>query len=366
MACIAKSFRLLIGTLGFVAVIGASVTTRAQAGPGTARTVTQIADGVYLIQHAHLTGWVESNSVVIIGERDVLVVDTCFTSASAKEDIADIRKWTTKPVRYVVNTHWHQDHTAGNIDYERAFPGVAIIAHPATAKMLANTSPTLANDINRDAPPFKKSIEDRLASGKASTGQPLTDAQRASLNRQLSDVNKVMAQAAQYQQAMPTMTVAQKLTIDLGGRTAEIAHVGRGNTAGDMVVYLPKEKIVVTGDLLVSPTPYTFDGYPTEWVETLNTIRQWPTEITIPGHGDVMRDHVYLDKVVTLMRYVIDQVDAQLRKNTESTLDDVKKAVDLTPMKVLFSATEGSNSGNFDLSVKDHLIEIVFHELKQR
>ena len=356
---------LVLGSLVLVTLAGRPVAAHEQAPPPATRAVTEIASGVYVIQHP-LSGWVESNTVVVIGDRDVLVVDTGFTSASACEDIADIKKWTNKPIRYVVNAHWHEDHTAGNIDYQRAFPGVAIIAHPSTAMMLAKMSPSLASGINRDAPPYKKSIEDRLASGKAANGQPLTDAQRASLNRQLSDIAKVMTQATEYQQAMPTLTIKGQMTVDLGNRVVDITHAGRGNTAGDLVVYLPKERIVATGDLLVSPTPFTFDGYPTEWIQTLKAIRQWPTDITVPGHGNVMRDHDYLDKVVTLMQNVIDQVDAQLIKNPEATFDDVKKAVDLTAMKTLFGATDAYNGGNFDLSIKDHLIEIVFHELKQR
>ena len=338
----------------------------AAAQPLAAPAVTTIADGVYLIRHPNASGWVHGNTTVIVGEREVLVVDSCFTSVRAREDIAEIKRRTTLPVRYLVNSHWHQDHTSGNADYAEAYPGIAIVAHTATARMLANTSPTLASDINRDGMPFKKSIEDRLASGTASNGEPLTDAQRATLTRQLTDVTAVLEQARVYRQQMPTLTLDRQIAVDLGGRRVEITHVGRGNTSGDVVVYLPTERVLVTGDLIVSPIPFTFDGYPTEWVETLKTLRGWPAAAIVPGHGDVMRDHQYLDQVITLMQTVIDQVDGQLRRNTESTLEEVRKAVNLAAMKTVFAGDDANRAANFDATINERLVTIVYYELKQR
>ena len=113
---------LLCFTLG-PAALADSVNTKA-------RTVTQIAEGVYVIRHPDAPDtFPQGNTTVVIGERDVLVVDSCYLPSSAREDIEQIRRWTTKPVRYLVNTHWHYDHTMGNGAYAEAFPGLAIVAH---------------------------------------------------------------------------------------------------------------------------------------------------------------------------------------------------------------------------------------------
>jgi glyoxylase-like metal-dependent hydrolase (beta-lactamase superfamily II) len=232
--------------------------------------------------------------------------------------------------------------------------------------MLANTSPTLPNDINRDAPPYKKSLQERLAGGKASNGQPLTDAQRARLQKALGDVDLVLEQAKVYRQVMPTLTFEQRLTVDLGGRIVEITHAGRGNTSGDLVIYLPKERVLVTGDLLVSPVPFTFDGYPTEWVRTLKVLRTWGADAIVPGHGEVMHDFTYLDRVVTLMQTVIDQVDGQLRKNTEATLDEITRGMDLAAQRAIFAGDDESRGANFDSTITGRLVTIVYYELKQR
>ena len=136
--------------------------------------------------------------------------------------------------------------------------------------------------------------------------------------------------------------------------------------AGDLVVYLPKERVLVAGDLLVSPVPFTFDGYPTEWVATLKAIRQVPADVLVPGHGEVMRDHASLDLVVTLMQAVIDQVDEQLRRNTEATLDDVRKGVELTALRAQFAGDDPRRGANFDGTISGRLVAIVYYELKQR
>ncbi|HSK73466.1 MAG TPA: MBL fold metallo-hydrolase, partial [Pyrinomonadaceae bacterium] len=108
----------------------------------TARTVTKITEGVYVIRHKDAPDtFPQSNTTVIIGEREVLVVDSCYLPSSAKEDIAQIRQWTNKPVRYLVNTHWHYDHTMGNGVYWEPFPFLTIIAHTETAKQSVNYNP---------------------------------------------------------------------------------------------------------------------------------------------------------------------------------------------------------------------------------
>jgi hypothetical protein len=99
------------------------------------RRVTKLADGVYSIEHKYLNdGNSSGNTTVIIGEREVFVVDSCYRPSSALEDIAQIRQWTSKPVGYLLNTHFHNDHNNGNRTYLDAFPLLAIIAQEETKK----------------------------------------------------------------------------------------------------------------------------------------------------------------------------------------------------------------------------------------
>ncbi|HET9697212.1 MAG TPA: MBL fold metallo-hydrolase, partial [Terriglobales bacterium] len=92
------------------------------------RTVTKLADGVYVIIHkdAIHASWPQGNTTIVIGDRDVFVVDACFLPGSAREDIAEIKRLTNKPVRYLLNTHFHIDHNAGNSAYIEAFPDLEV------------------------------------------------------------------------------------------------------------------------------------------------------------------------------------------------------------------------------------------------
>jgi len=101
------------------------------------RQVRELAPGVYTIRHADPTDdFPDGNTTVVIGEREVLVVDTCYLPSSADADIAQIRRWTDKPVRWVLNTHWHYDHVDGNHRYRLAWPGAEVTAHEETRRMI--------------------------------------------------------------------------------------------------------------------------------------------------------------------------------------------------------------------------------------
>src|SRR5262245_25174004 len=103
-------------------------------GP-TPRRVTQLADGVYVVEHRDAQdGFASGNTTVIVGARQVLVVDACFLTTEARKDIAQIRQWTDKPVGFVLDTHFHNDHNLGNRVYLDAFPAVTIIAQVETKK----------------------------------------------------------------------------------------------------------------------------------------------------------------------------------------------------------------------------------------
>ena len=156
------------------------------------------------------------------------------------------------------------------------------------------------------------------------------------------------------------------MSFDLGGREVQVRHGGRGNTAGDVYVYLPKEKILVTGDLLVRPVPYAFDGYPTEWIRTLESLSALDANTIVPGHGEVMHDKGYLLNVIALMKSAVAQVEAQLRRSSEASLADVTKAVDLKGFREDLAGGDPTGAGFFDVSMGTKFVELAYHELKQR
>src|SRR3954467_10294894 len=147
------------------------------------RTVTKLADGIYEIRHPDAPDtFPQGNTTVIIGERGVFVVDSCLLPSSARQDIAQIKQWTDKPVMFLLNTHWHFDHTLGNATYAAAFPGLQIIAHAHARKEITEFNPGAVERYPQRRERFKKIID----SGKDADGKPLSDADRRDYEKSLA------------------------------------------------------------------------------------------------------------------------------------------------------------------------------------
>jgi hypothetical protein len=116
------------------------------------RTV-KVADGIYaFITPEERSGFQSGNSVAIIGDDGVLVYDTGNIPSSARRQIAELRKLTDKPVRFVVNSHWHPDHNLGNAEYHSAFPSATFIGTSATRVGILERVPNYFNQMKSFAP----------------------------------------------------------------------------------------------------------------------------------------------------------------------------------------------------------------------
>jgi cyclase len=329
------------------------------------RKVTKLAEGIYEIQHAHDGG---GNTTVIIGERQVLVVDTCFLPSAAREDIAQIRQWTDKPVAFVLNTHFHNDHNFGNRIYMDAFPAVAIIAHTETKKDMDMFGPGSLMREERDSYGIMQTLRAMQASGKTKDGRPLTGDEKKEVADMLVSRPKLIDELKGVKFQSATLTFDHNFSIDLGNREVQIKFLGRGNTAGDAVAYLPKEKIAVSGDLVDYPLPNVFDGYPVEWIQTLQNLAQLDAQIIVPGHGPILHDKTYVYLLRDLMKSAVDQMDAKLTQTAPAmfqTVDDVKGSVDLSAFRQRFAGNDKDLGEAFD-NTSARLIKLVFLEASLR
>jgi cyclase len=323
------------------------------------RHVSRLADGVYEIGHEP-----NGNTTVIIGERQVLVVDTCFLPSAARADIVQIREWTGKPVNFVLNTHFHNDHNFGNRVYMDAFPALTIIAHVQTKKDMDMFGPGSLSREERT----KTDIVQMLKSGKQPDGKALSAADRKQLREALAQQDAVIAEFRNVSFQSATLTFDHDFTIDLGNREVQIKYLGRGNTSGDAVAYLPREKVVIAGDLLVYPIPYFYDGYPVEWIQTLQNLAALDADTIVPGHGPVMHDKTHIYLIRDLLKSAVDQMNAQLRRTgpaLSQTLDSVKGTVDLSPFRPRFAGDDAELGQAFD-DEASHLVKLVFDEASLR
>ena len=357
MLCRSQMFGVVLATVGFLIPLTGSAQSE--------RKVTKLADGIYEIQHPSGPGYVNGNTTVVIGQRNVLVVDTCFLPSEAAQDIEQIRRWTDKPVAFVVNTHFHNDHNFGNRLYMDAFPNLTVIAHEETKRQMDLFGPGTEQRFERKMTPYEK----MLKTGKSPDGQRLAASDVAELKAAIARRDQVIAELKKEKFQSATLSFDHSLTIDLGGRSVEIMFLGRGNTGGDAVIYLPKENIVMTGDLVVYPIPYTQDGYPSEWAATLDWLADFHAAIIVPGHGPILRDNSYLLLMRDMMKSAVDQLNAKLVQVNEPALglrfDQVKGGIILEQFRKRFVGNDSSRNAKFD-DMAGHLAQVTFNEAKLR
>src|SRR6266446_6521774 len=233
---------------------------------GNAYKFEQIADGVY---YATVTRpGLGSNNVVVVNDTDVLIVDAGTSPAAARAFVEDIKKLTDKPIRYVVNTHWHYDHTAGNQIFG---PEAQIIGSDHIHQMLATV------DVLRREPYLTSQVTnlsvrvDDLNRQIAAEGNAQ---QKAALQNELATVQRLQRQNSEIKVTPSNVHYSTRMTIQKGNREIQLITFGRGHTGGDTVVFLPKERIVATGDLMQSRLAYMGDGYFSEWITTLEELKK--------------------------------------------------------------------------------------------
>jgi cyclase len=270
---------------------------RIQASPHV--TVFEAAEGT--------TAVVNGNMLAVVGKDAVLVVDTGQFPSVARRVIAEIKSITSAPVRYVVNTHWHGDHLLGNEVFRKAWPGVKFIAHSHTIEQGAKYYTDYAAQSVKRIPIIIDQMRKQL-------DEPRSDEEKLWIRKTLECADAIMPELGETNYIAPDTPMDTEMTIDLGGVTAVVKSIGSGNTPGDLVVWVPADKLVASGDMVVAPTPYAIGSSLEPWVTTLGNLRSLGAAVIVPGHGKVMRDDRYvrdLEALLTTTRTQLVALQAQ-------------------------------------------------------
>ena len=278
--------------LGAGALISLVFTTADYVRP--APQTIEVAKGIYLFMtRPYGEVGLDGNSVAILSNDGVLVFDSNGTPAASALVLAEIRKLTDKPVRYVVNSHWHWDHWYGTETYTKAFPEVKVIAHEKTRAMMAGPALEFNRPgIESQLPGYVGMLEKRAA-------------QDPSVQPALEEARFFLDQKKNAKLVLPAETYTGTRTVKLGEHEIQLRHVDRAVTPGDTFLYLPAEKIVITGDLLVNPIAFALSSYPSGWLRTLEAIDALDAAIIVPGHGEPLRDKALLRAHMNVMRELI-------------------------------------------------------------
>ena len=331
--------------------------------------VVKVAEGVYAALRKEPPGLtVNANSVFIINDNDVVVVDTTLTPGTAKELLAALRKLTNKPVRYVINTHWHDDHIMGNQVFRTAFPAAEFIAHANTRAYLPTTG--LTNRKNAVSPQgypgFINALRNSLEKNQSLFGGPLSDEERNTYASDLRIAESYMAENPGVEIILPTITFEDQLTLHQGSREIQIKYLGRGHTSGDIVVYLPKEGIVAAGDLVISPVPYVGNpqSHPGDWSATLEKLLALHAQTIIPGHGPLLHDDAYVGLMVRLFKSIKLQVETSVGRGED--LEQTRKSVDLAEFEKLFAGESKMRKAIFRSYVVGPAVAAAFADAKEK
>jgi cyclase len=313
---------VVIGAMFVVAIAAQSRQPAGTAHNGKAFKFNKVREGIY---HAVGTGSlaVVGNSSFIVNDNDVVVVDDHVSPAAAWVLLEEIKEVTNKPVTTVINTHFHFDHAHGNQIFA---PNVQIIGHEFTRRMLLSNSigmPLYQNYVT-GLPGQIDGLKKRIASEADA-------AAKAKLQTQLQVAENNLASQKELKPTPPNVTLATQMTLYRGSREIQIRFLGRGHTAGDVVVFLPNEKVVMTGDFLTSGLSNMSDSYPEEWVTSLDALKKLDFDTVLPGHGDAFTDKTKIDYFQAYLRDVWSEV-SRLKKEGVSAEEAAKRA-DLTKHK---------------------------------
>ena len=235
----------------------------------------KITDGVYLAVPG-VPGPDAANIPVLVSDRDVILVGTHLFPADAQALVQQVKTLTDKPVRYIVNTHYHAVPTAAGA----AFPaGIDVIGHELARK-------TLLTDGAGNPRPAGSTV------------------------------------------APPTVGMTTRLALYRGEREIRILYVGRGHSDNDLVVLLPRERIICTGDLLVSGLPDMSAGNITDWISTLESLKLQDFDTVLPARGAPFKGKQKIDGLQSYLRDVLSQTTELLNKGLP--VEDVARRVDLT------------------------------------
>ncbi len=323
--------------------------------------IVGLADDVFAIIWQDLFAYpAEGNHLVVINEDGVVVVDANRTPSLTDTVIAIIRERTTKPVRYVINTHWHADHVQGNSVYLREFPDVQILGHPETSAGIDTVLVPWVAEVRSEVVRLRSELEaDTTAEGTRLMGE-----QRQRLEAQLASYERENTLYDAVRLAHPTVPVTDSVIITSGNRQVVVIHPGHANTPGDLMVYLPTEGIVAVGDMVTEPFPLMGWDSPTQWPNALDNVLAREPTVVVPGHGEVL----YSMEKVELFRDFFRSVTTQVQEGIAAgrSLGDITGAVDLDRFWRAFAGDDDRMYQAMISRLEPRVIERTHNELRQR
>lgn len=308
----------------------------AQAPADTLIRKEQLGDGIWLFRApSALDLWTATNVVVIVNQRDVTVFDGNTRPHVNRKVIAEIRKLTDKPVRTLINSHWHMDHWSGNDEYAKAFPGIQIIATAQSRDYMKRMGPGFfAGEAGGGLVRMRAALDTAIRTGKERDGTVLTPELRRQREKDIDETDRFAKEMGAVPRVLPNLVFRDTLVFWSGDREFRLFSA-TGDATGSTVLYLPAEKLLATGDVLVDqedgggPPPWTSNSNAvTPWLASLRSLAALDIATLVPGQGPAFHGKAYLDLTVELFAGILSQVHSALERGLV-TLVQVQAAVNV-------------------------------------
>jgi glyoxylase-like metal-dependent hydrolase (beta-lactamase superfamily II) len=297
----------------------------------------------------------EGNVEVIQQQEGLVVIDAGGSIVAGKNIVAEIKRLSPLPVRYLIYTHWHGDHNLGSPAFKAAYPGMRVISTPMTRRHLMDNSEhadQLAQFNRSNAVYFASALK-----------QPDIDQElRDRLNQIIRDTPAIVETDTNPSAILPDITFDHTLSIPDPVAPVEVLYLGNANTDGDAVIWLPDQRVLITGDILTAPVPYGSESYAKEWIDVLNLLDNYDFAYLIPGHGAVQTDHDYLRRVKALLVDIRTQVAPLAAQGL--SLEEVQKRVDFTKDVTSFAGSSTWRQTEFSGYFLTSMIKNVYLEAK--
>ncbi|MBZ5611176.1 MAG: MBL fold metallo-hydrolase [Acidobacteriia bacterium] len=298
--------------------------------------IQKVAEDVFFAQ-ARPWALPNSNAAVFVNTSDVLVVDAHSHPAAAAALIAQIKsEITAKPVRYVVDTHFHFDHTQGNRAYLNTGNKVDIVASKTTKQLMAQLlAPRLkaALDPASPGPRGSEQVARQLEDLRQRAGKSTAAAEKAQLDQRIGQLESFAAEMKDFEPALPTITFDKTHVIKEKGYELHLEFHGLAHTAGDIVVFCPQKRVIASGDAIHPGFPTFLDAYPEPWPKTIDSVARLPFDHTLPGHGRVQHDR----KDMTGQRNYIEELTEKViaGKKAGQSVAELQRSITMASLKSL-------------------------------
>ncbi|NNM78126.1 MBL fold metallo-hydrolase [Sphingomonas sp. ID1715] len=298
----------------------------------------QLARGIHLLTMPDGYVGAAISNVTVIEQRDgMVVIDSGATAGHGRAIVGFVRSLGPKPVKALLITHWHNDHPLGASELQRAWPHMRIIATQATRRHLAGKTLSLVGrqpDEKYDVAVWNQVSGTRAQFAQRRNLPDTSDEQRARFDRATRELEDFARSYPGTHIVVPTESFTDRLTIADPERPVELRFFGRANTDGDALAWLPRQRIILTGDIVVAPLPFGFFSYPGEWIDVLAKVKALDFALLVPGHGAPQEDSAYLDKLTVALNDLRTQIGPMAREGL--TLDEVRKRFDPARQKAAF------------------------------